>query len=698
MTPPRASLDDIAARIVTAIVDSVPGLAPDAASELVAVNVARSYLRAVDRHFTAHPKALTSGCSDAPPSVLRIAAILADRGFPPVQVPHCPGCNRRRDLRHRINGARICDDCYHERHATSCSRCGRKRQVASRTDAGDPLCDSCYPKSVEPCGRCGRRRAIQQRLPDGSGLCPACYQPPPRRCHSCATVAPTYSHTDDGEPICQSCYQRPRRRCGGCGRLTRVELRAAGDRPDLCTRCYSRTPTPCELCRELHPAHPKAKHPVCLACRDAGHMPEPDLIEAPPKPRRRVDETDHDALRARIRSVISCADHGVADQLAPLVHAYDHLTDVATPLAWFRGNSPGLTVLADLARQAHEHPLDHALLDTYPQTPALHWLRALLVNAGLLPSRDEMLERVEPWLEQLLADRPTAHARIVEPFVTWHLLRQARLRGRGRPTGRCTATHIRTQARLAVEFLAWLDNRGRDLTTAAQGDLDLWLTEGKQTRYFLSGFISWARARGLCPDLSMAPWRTADAQDFLNDDERWESLHRCLVDDSLPLDVRVVGALVLLYGRTCTDLHRLRNNDIGHDGDHGILQIEGTEVPLPPALAMLVRTLADRTPPPAGSDGAPSERRWLFPGRAAGQPAAAHVLARRLRRHGIAPLLSRHAARASWASEIPVPLAADLLGIHLSSAERWSQRVRRDWADYVADRAMDAPRGAPRRG
>jgi hypothetical protein len=69
--------------------------------------------------------------------------------------------------------------------------------------------------------------------------------------------------------------------------------------------------------------------------------------------------------------------HGIADQLIPLVHAYDHLDDVAMPLAWFRGNSPGLTVLVDLAHHAHARPVDHALLDTYPQTSALNWLRAL---------------------------------------------------------------------------------------------------------------------------------------------------------------------------------------------------------------------------------------------------------------------------------------------------------------------------------
>lgn len=693
MTPARESLDEVAARIADAIVAGVPGLDVGAASELVTTIVARSYLRAVDRHLHAHPDALTSGDSGAPPSVLRIAAILADRGVTAVRVPRCHGCRALRELRHRVEGGRICDDCRRRRHATSCGRCGHTRAVASRTDTGEPLCGSCHPKPVEPCGRCGRSRAIQQRLSDGSGLCPVCYQAPSRRCHICAVDAPTYSRSDDGEPICRDCYQRPTRRCGGCGRTTRVELRASAGHPDLCPRCATRTPAPCALCRARHPAHPKALYPLCLACRDAGHLLEPDLTEAPPVARRRPGETDHDVLRARIRDIISCPTRGIAGQLAPLENAFDHLDNVATPLAWIRGTSPGLQILADLASRAHDERLDHAVLDAYPQTAGLHWLRALLVTNGVLPARDEMLERVELWLDEQLGQVPTPHARIVEPFVTWHLLRQARQRGRGGPTDQATATHIRTQARLAIAFLAWLDMHGRDLTSASQGDLDRWLTEGKQTRYFLGGFISWARARGLCPDLTMSHRTSADPHDVLDDHERWTNLQRCLTDGELPLHLRVAGALILLYGRTCTDLHRLTTDDIDQDGEDSTLHLNGTPLPLPRTLADLVRALADRaTPAPSPTQQAHTQR-WLFPGRAAGRPIAPYVLARGLRRHGIALLPSRHAARAAWATEIPVPLAADLLGINITATERWAQRVRRDWTDYLADRA-DSSRDA----
>lgn len=143
----------------------------------------------------------------------------------------------------------------------------------------------------------------------------------------------------------------------------------------------------------------------------------------------------------------------------------------------------------------------------------------------------------------------------------------------------------------------------------------------------------------------------------------------------------------------CTNLHRLRVGDLQPDSDHSTMQIDATTVPVPPALATLVRALTATAPSPPGRDELATRDRWLFPGRATRQPTAANVLARRLRRHGIAALPARHAARADWATEIPVPLAADVLGIHLSTAERWSQRVRRDWADYVADRAWDAAGG-----
>src|SRR5712664_3162469 len=60
---------------------------------------------------------------------------------------------------------------------------------------------------------------------------------------------------------------------------------------------------------------------------------------------------------------------------------------------WLTG--PGGRLLAELAETAHRRQLTHALLDEQPQT-ALHHVRDMFVQAGVLPARDEYLERIEP--------------------------------------------------------------------------------------------------------------------------------------------------------------------------------------------------------------------------------------------------------------------------------------------------------------
>lgn len=140
MSPAAAEpLEALAATIAVALHRTVADLPLDEARALVNATVRRGQLRALDRHFTAHPDALTSGSSDAPPGVLRLAATLADRGHHQVRVPRCPGCDRLRELRHRVENGRLCDDCYHARRAATCSRCGKHRHISSRTERRPPL-------------------------------------------------------------------------------------------------------------------------------------------------------------------------------------------------------------------------------------------------------------------------------------------------------------------------------------------------------------------------------------------------------------------------------------------------------------------------------------------------------------------------------------------------------------------------------
>lgn len=53
------------------------------------------------------------------------------------------------------------------------------------------------------------------------------------------------------------------------------------------------------------------------------------------------------------------------------------------------------------------------------------------------------------------------------------------------------------------------------------------------------------------------------------------------------------------------------------------------------------------------------------------------------------PLDLRVGGALALAAELPAAVLADLTGISVSTAERWSQWARRDWAAYVGQHTAD---------
>jgi hypothetical protein len=75
---------------------------------------------------------------------------------------------------------------------------------------------------------------------------------------------------------------------------------------------------------------------------------------------------------------------------------------------------------------------------------------------------------------------------------------------------------------------------------------------------------------------------------------------------------------------------------------------------------------------------------WLFPGRRPGHPMHPTSLSHRLRGLGIEPRAARNTALLQLAAELPSLVLADLLGIHINTAERWNAAVGAPWANYAA--------------
>jgi hypothetical protein len=95
---------------------------------------------------------------------------------------------------------------------------------------------------------------------------------------------------------------------------------------------------------------------------------------------------------------------------------------------------------------------------------------------------------------------------------------------------------------------SWLDQRNQPLDALTQADLDQWLIEGTTTRRAVRYFIQWARARHLTGDVSVPLPPRSEPVRLLGEDDHIHQLDRCLSDDGMSLDLRVGGALVLLFG------------------------------------------------------------------------------------------------------------------------------------------------------
>lgn len=85
----------------------------------------------------------------------------------------------------------------------------------------------------------------------------------------------------------------------------------------------------------------------------------------------------------------------------------------------------------------------------------------------------------------------------------------------------------------------------------------------------------------------------------------------------------------------------------------------------------------------------PEPNAWLFSGTVPGR----HADAGRLRtvlnnRLGLPTRHARNTATSALALDLPPPVLAGVLGIEIGTAIRWTKLVKRDWGDYLAQRAQ----------
>lgn len=672
--------------------------------------------RVLDAHLATRPDAFHQPDTDFPNAFNRLAHALSELGYD-VTLPICASCRKPASRFCKfVPEGRLCNWCSYRDHRSLCPRCGRMEYpVATRNDG--VICRRCYnrdPEFLEDCAGCGRNRRPTVRLPDGRSLCWACAPRPRHICCHCGVEAPAKAQSPDG-PVCARCYEHPTRACGRCGRVAVITHKATNEHPDLCRRCGPEPQHTCGICGRSKSA--KAFWPIGPACRQCyrrtleqpalctgcgdlnvliGRSPEGGGL-CPPCSGAAVDYTcvecrrpgrRHRAGRCARCSVRYLA-HGqlqrggkISTHLSCLVEELAKADPPESTLRWL--DRPRVQSVLD-ALAPFQGELTHRTLDELPRCHTTEFIRALLVQSGALPLRNEPLARVEAWLGPTIEELPPAHAKYVGPYAHWSVLRRARRQAVRRHYGANEAERDRSKIRAAIGFLSDLAADGKTLIELDQAWLDRWVAGNNTRASIIAGFVAWSRARKLTNGIhlhhqaSPLPVVTIDAQDQLQ-------RLRDLLDpnSSAPLNVRAAGTLVLLYGLPVTRIHRLTADDLTTVDGQTFVTVGRRPLLLPPVVAKMLRALAQQ--PRRGATGSSSQC-FLFPSnRAVNAPMAARRLTLHLNNHGVFVRAERNSALITLASDLPTPILAEALGMHINTALRWSSLAARDWSHYLQAR------------
>lgn len=468
-----------------------------------------------------------------------------------------------------------------------------------------------------PCGRCGEHHQIVANWPDG-GVCGYCYQQAKRTRGTC-----TCGHEGilpgriDAQPACRQCS----------GVKLNIDCKTCGAEDELYrgSRCWS-----CELA-------------------------------------------------VLVDQLLTNPDTGVmAAELVPVARALKSMKRSNSGVTWIRQRH----VTAFLKDLAVAPTITHEKLDELPGADRTrNYIRALLVEHGALPPRDELAVRYDQWaaraLERVSSDD---HRDVVRRYIRWHLQRRMNqmetvLHG--------TFLRSKQTVTVVIDFLNWLHDNAITLADLRQQHVDVWLADGPSTHRFVDRFIPWAiKCRLVDPELTVARHRRGTSPK-LSKSEQDTAVERVVHTDELTLRDRAAAILVIVFGQHIEDVIRLTWDDVTVTDDVVTVRLGRTEFTLPVPLDEPMRQLA--AAPGNDLTAAHPNSNWVFRGYSPGSHIHRSSLRSRLK-----AVFGTRAARLGTLHELtklgPVPIIADALGYHPSTIERHAVGSAAVYSQYIAAR------------
>ena len=472
--------------------------------------------------------------------------------------------------------------------------------------------------------------------------------------------------------------------CAHCGQQKRCS-RLILDQP-VCKTCelrFARSATTCPGCAGIKVLafYDSQRRPACATC--TGNKPRYACVKCGREDSQHGRKCAPCVLEERARELLSDPSGRIHPQLQPVFDTLMAGPRPQTTLYWFnRSTGPG--ILRSMAQGNIE--ITHAAFEAMPTNKTNNYLRDFLVAVGVLPPFHAELERVRPWLNDILTGLPKDQADVLGRFARWHVLRRLRHQEQAGVVTHGAISGARATIVATARFLAWLAAHDTSITAATQAELEQYAVEYPGRAKAVVAFLAWAGRTGLTAGIKLPtnPHQT-QPEVTLGDQDRWAQVDLLLHDDTIRLYVRVAGLFTLLFAQPLARITRMRADQVttGDDG-HVTVTFDTVPIDLPESLERLVLAHLARR---GQASYASRPDHWLFPGGIPGKHLATENIRGQLVERGIQPSTARMAAMFQLASEMPSSVLADILGRSRTSAARWAALSAHDWSQYTAQRA-----------
>lgn len=230
-------------------------------------------------------------------------------------------------------------------------------------------------------------------------------------------------------------------------------------------------------------------------------------------------------LTERATELLTDPDTGqIHQQLQPIFNALMNVDRPQTTLYWFR-RSEGPRILHRMA--TGELQISHETFEQLPSNKTTNYLRDFLTALGVLPHYEARIERMLPWLEDLLDTIPKSDADIVRRFAQWRVLRHLRQKSAHDQLTKSMVLQGRAQIKGAARFLAWLTRHDTTLAGMGQADLERYLITHPGSETAQHAFIGWVRTSGINTSLRIPKQPRRFSSVTMSEEERWATSRPC---------------------------------------------------------------------------------------------------------------------------------------------------------------------------